>query len=594
MALTKVSYSMIKGAAINVMDYGATGDGTTNDTAAIQAAMDAAVTQNKTLYFPSGVYYTTTAINISNAGIQSAYIIRGEGAGDAYGDYATGASIIKTNGNDAFTITATYGIFGLTMTGLKMVGNPSLKTGYLLNMTMGSTSSMNNLWMTDVAVTLCSGLYRAGSDVPNSNAPFTYITRAWSWDTRKVIYLNQNVGSTIFVVAESLFHGTTENAFHFQGPGTYLQTTSVWFEGCQPWSIYKEGTGIGVFSLHDTFFEDFNANQPAMEIGNYCNVTLTGKTNLPGAFMEDYPVIFRQTTTFANYTDKIVPIRALGGVILTPSTVSLHQGFSHLANIPYECGEPTNNGVDVYPDSIAGTDVGNSVDYASAMPMNVAQDFAPASTNDIARGGFSRAVATDSLLCASFIFENDAVNNGLGVNASFTIDGTVYPLFPNQFYFPPDSIGKVFYVVAALPIYNGSTATDCWIPLQSSAWRSYASVFTTTDLNLNNMLPVKGRRKSEKATIAASGSKTFIAKQSYQQPYTISTKFVVNNGQKGQYLMDTSGIAEDTKKYRYPENQINDGSVTFTPADGAHERMASVTCANGTASSIAVTFEWGY
>lgn len=38
MSLTKVSYSLIQNAPINVKDYGAKGDGSTDDTSAIQAA----------------------------------------------------------------------------------------------------------------------------------------------------------------------------------------------------------------------------------------------------------------------------------------------------------------------------------------------------------------------------------------------------------------------------------------------------------------------------------------------------------------------------------------------------------------------------
>jgi Pectate lyase superfamily protein len=91
MSLTKVTYSMIDGAYINVKDFGAVGNGTTDDSAAVQAAFDAATAQqintayagssvnvnaSPILYFPLGVYRINTKIDV---GVTRSVSIYGEG-----------------------------------------------------------------------------------------------------------------------------------------------------------------------------------------------------------------------------------------------------------------------------------------------------------------------------------------------------------------------------------------------------------------------------------------------------------------------------------------------------------------------------------
>lgn len=62
MSLTKATYSMIDGPVGNVKDFGALGDGTTNDTAAIQAAVNAICAANGVLLFPPGDYRISAPI----------------------------------------------------------------------------------------------------------------------------------------------------------------------------------------------------------------------------------------------------------------------------------------------------------------------------------------------------------------------------------------------------------------------------------------------------------------------------------------------------------------------------------------------------
>lgn len=68
MSLTKVTYSMITGSPVNVLDFGATGDGITSDSAAFQAAVDAAIATTGEVFVPAGTYLIDTSISIPFVG----------------------------------------------------------------------------------------------------------------------------------------------------------------------------------------------------------------------------------------------------------------------------------------------------------------------------------------------------------------------------------------------------------------------------------------------------------------------------------------------------------------------------------------------
>lgn len=67
MSLTKVSYSMINGAPANILDFGAVGDGVTDDTAAIQAAINSGAKQ--VIAPAGGIYRITNTLTINVADV---------------------------------------------------------------------------------------------------------------------------------------------------------------------------------------------------------------------------------------------------------------------------------------------------------------------------------------------------------------------------------------------------------------------------------------------------------------------------------------------------------------------------------------------
>lgn len=98
MALTKATYSMIKGAVVNVLDYGADPTGTDDSTAAIQAALDYAPVagSGRIVFLPAGTYkFSKLTFKHNNT------ILRGEGQRATYlTSTAVDGSLISNDDQD--------------------------------------------------------------------------------------------------------------------------------------------------------------------------------------------------------------------------------------------------------------------------------------------------------------------------------------------------------------------------------------------------------------------------------------------------------------------------------------------------------------
>lgn len=115
----------------NVMDYGATNDGTTDDTSAINSAIAALNTATRgVLYFPAGDGYKVTS---ALTAITAAAVVRGDGA-PAY-DFSNWGTVINCTSQTAvlFTISAKVGRFEHLALRNTYAGNPTAGTAILVD-----------------------------------------------------------------------------------------------------------------------------------------------------------------------------------------------------------------------------------------------------------------------------------------------------------------------------------------------------------------------------------------------------------------------------------------------------------------------------
>lgn len=104
---------------VSVQDFGALGDGVTDDTAAIQAAVNAAEAISGCVYFPAGTYLVSTFATALDSGTNCAVLINGDLTIDGCG---TISSATGTVSNSIFGIDGTSGSVSVTLKNVNFAG----------------------------------------------------------------------------------------------------------------------------------------------------------------------------------------------------------------------------------------------------------------------------------------------------------------------------------------------------------------------------------------------------------------------------------------------------------------------------------------
>jgi len=236
MSLTKATYSMISGAVVNVKDYGAVGDGTTDDTAAIQAAIDSG-SAGLSVFLAPGTYKVTESIYLRRAkvrifgagpGVSMVKFVNSAGGTLFTGDTNKNLSLLtyescalenfevvssgsaSTDASIVVDLTSfSYGTFSIQAQtrrayGVIYYGQGNAGTSPYYNK-IESTGLFGGVDKTQIAFKFYGGLWTGGSNGPNANM-IGPITRAASFGT--VVNLQTGQGNMFCQIGAESASGT--------------------------------------------------------------------------------------------------------------------------------------------------------------------------------------------------------------------------------------------------------------------------------------------------------------------------------------------------------------------------------------------------
>lgn len=233
MALTKVSFSMTDGALFNVLDYGAVGDGVTDDTAAIQAAINAAQTQGGGIVkLPYGQFLVSQLV-LSGSQV----VLEGSVNAYTYSNAQATSVLVCNTGVWTVRITVESSCCGLRNLGLVSNGVVSTTSPYIpsaLGVEYGVLIETGVTYLENVTV---YG-FQYGCTIANAGNSNLFLNCSFSWNTK--VGFAVTIGSA---QGYALYHP------NLTPPSEFIVTTVYTMRNCNlrrnAWGmILRDGGGI--------------------------------------------------------------------------------------------------------------------------------------------------------------------------------------------------------------------------------------------------------------------------------------------------------------------------------------------------------------
>ena len=226
---------------VSVKDFGAIGDGTTDDTVAIQAAINSVSTNGGSVYIPAGDYKVTAPLNLTNfANIQ--VTIHGDGQRNTKINATVTGHVFDCTGSQ-FLQFQDFAVWGTAYTAFLFARN---STGDSAGRNLMSNLEINGTWS-------ISGFYNYGSEQFKAYG-CTFINSANNCASVTIVRTNYNSVTSSFQTIATGGQSTTE----------YL------FDGCTISSYATTGTSGALFLLGVSsiaFYKLFMTNeQPSSDM----------------------------------------------------------------------------------------------------------------------------------------------------------------------------------------------------------------------------------------------------------------------------------------------------------------------------------------